>query len=488
MGWVPDAARARAAQTASATRRHVARLLNRIPPIARRWSAERPTYRPRSAWGKPARAFLLMFLAADLLGAGLLMTPAASTDGEGLDFVEAVFTSTTSLAVCGLSVISIGHDLSVFGQLVVTALIQVGGIGIMTLASLLGSALVQRFSLRMQLNVQAENRALAVGDVRGIVSRVALVCLVVEAATFVVIMPRMWLGHGMGFGEAAYSAFFHSVSAFNNAGLSLYDDSLTRFSGDLVILGTVAVAVILGGIGFPVLLELRRHWRVPKHWSLHTRLTVVTSSVLFVVTGLLVIAMEWGNPDTLGGLHWWARITDGFFHGVMPRSGGFNVTDTGRMHDSTLLLTIMMMFVGNGSAGTAGGIKVATLAVLFLVLWSEVRAHDHVHVFGRRLPPDIIRQALSLTFLSMTTVAGTTVFFLHTTQFSFMETLFEVVSAVGVVGLSTGITPDLPPWAQLLLAVLMIAGRIGPVTFVTAIAFRERKRRYDLAEGRTMIG
>ncbi|WP_017599720.1 potassium transporter TrkG, partial [Nocardiopsis lucentensis] len=220
----------------------------------------------------------------------------------------------------------------------------------------------------------------------------------------------------------------------------------------------------------------------------HTRLTVVTSSVLFVVTGVLVIAMEWGNPDTLGGLHWGARITDGFFHGVMPRSGGFNVTDTGAMNDSTLLLTIMMMFVGNGSAGTAGGIKVATLAVLFLVLWSEVRAHDHVHVFGRRLPPDIIRQALSLTFLSMTVVAGTTVFFLHTTQFSFMETLFEVVSAVGVVGLSTGITPDLPSWAQLLLAVLMIAGRIGPVTFVTAIAFRERKRRYDLAEGRTMIG
>uniref|UniRef100_UPI00373AE1B1 potassium transporter TrkG n=1 Tax=Nocardiopsis lucentensis TaxID=53441 RepID=UPI00373AE1B1 len=226
--------------------------MHRLPPIARRWSGAQPTYRPRSAWGKPARAFLLMFVAADLLGAGLLMTPAASTDGEGLDFVEAVFTSTTSLAVCGLSVISIGDDLSVFGQLVVTALIQVGGIGIMTLASLLGSALVQRFSLRMQLNVQAENRALAVGDVRGIVSRVALVGLVIEAATFVVIMPRMWLGHGMGFGEAAYSAFFHSVSAFNNAGLSLYDDSLTRFTGDIVILGAVAVAVILGGIGFPV--------------------------------------------------------------------------------------------------------------------------------------------------------------------------------------------------------------------------------------------
>ncbi|MFV2197411.1 TrkH family potassium uptake protein [Nocardiopsis sp. LOL_012] len=442
----------------------------------------------RNAWEKPARAFLLMFLVTDLLGAALLMTPAASTGDEGLTAVQALFTATTSLAVCGLSVISIGGDLTVFGQLVVAALIQVGGIGIMTLASLLGSALVHRFSLRMQLNVQAENRAPAVGEVSGIVSRVAITCLVIEGAVFAVITPVMWLGHGMGLGEALYSGFFHSVSAFNNAGLSLYDDSLTRFSGDPVILGTVAAAVVLGGIGFPVLIEMRRAWRTPRLWSLHAHLTIVPSAALFAVTIVLVVAMEWHNPDTLGGLHWWAKLTDGAFHGVMPRSGGFNVTDTGAMNDSTLLLTIMMMFVGNGSAGTAGGIKVATLAVLFLVLWSEVRAHDRVHVAGRRLPPDVVRQAVSLTFLSMTAVAVTTVFLLHTTPFTFMQTLFEVVSAVGVVGLSTGITPELAPWAQVLMVVLMIAGRIGPVTFVTAIAFRERRRRYDLAEARPMIG
>jgi Trk-type K+ transport system membrane component len=464
------------------------RLRARLTPRRRHGSFDSgPVQHRKNAWGKPARAFVLLFLVADLLGTGLLMTPAAAT-GERLTFVEALFTATTSLAVCGLSVIDIGDQLSFFGHIVVLVLIQTGGLGIMTLASLMGVAIIHRFSLRMELNVQAENRALAVGDVRGIATRVLKVSLILEGIVLALILPRMWLGYDMEFWEALYSGVFHAVSAFNNAGLSLYGDSLTRFSGDAFILFPLASAVILGGIGFPVLIELRRRFRTPQVWSLHTKITVVTSAALFLITIVLVILMEWNNPLTLGRLDWWAKITDGFFHGVMPRSGGFNVTDTGSMHDSTLLLTIMMMFVGNGSAGTSGGIKVATLAVLFLVVWSEVRAHDRVHVFGRRLAPEVIRQSLSLTFLSMTVVAFSTVFLLHTTPFSVMDTLFEVVSAVGVVGLSTGITPEMEPWAQFFLTFLMAAGRIGPVTFATALAFRERKRRYDLPEARPMIG
>ncbi|MEU0491761.1 potassium transporter TrkG [Nocardiopsis sp. NPDC006139] len=446
-----------------------------------------PVHHRKNAWGKPARAFVLIFFVVDLLGTLLLMTPFAAT-GEPLTFTEALFTATSALAVCGLSVIDIGDQLSFFGHLVILVMIQTGGLGIMTLASLMGVAIIHRFSLRMELNVQAENRALAVGDVRGIATRVLKVSLILEGAVLALVLPRMWLGYDMAFWEALYSGVFHSVSAFNNAGLSLYGDSLTRFSGDAFILFPLASAVILGGVGFPVLIELRRRYRTPQTWSLHTKITVTTSAALFLITIVLVIVMEWNNPLTLGRLDWWAKITDGVFHGVMPRSGGFNVTDTGSMYDSTLLLTVMMMFVGNGSAGTAGGIKVATLAVLFLVVWSEVRAHDRVHVFGRRLAPEVIRQALSLTFLSMTVVAVSTVILLHTTPFSFMDTLFEVVSAVGVVGLSTGITPQLDPWAQIFVTFLMAAGRIGPVTFATAIAFRERKRRYDLAEARPIIG
>lgn len=430
----------------------------------------------------------MAFVAADLLGTVLLMTPLAASDGQGLEFTRAFFTATTALAVCGLSVISVGSDLNAFGQGVVLALMQVGGMGIMTLASLLGTAMVHRFGLRMQLNVQAETRSLWVGDVRGVVGRVAIIFLVLEGITFLLITPRMWLGYDMSFGEALYSGFFHSISAFNNAGLSLYDDSLTRFSGDVLVLLPVAAAVFLGGIGFPVLLELRRQFRAPRKWSLHTKLTVTTTSILFAGGALLITLMEWHNPQTLGQLHWGARITNGFFHGVMPRSGGLNVVDIGQMEDSTLLLTVMLMFVGNGSAGTAGGIKVATLAVIFLVVVAEVRAQDKVHVFDRQLAPAVIRQSLSLVFLSATAVAFATLLLLRATPHETLPVMFEVVSAVGVVGLSTGITPDLAPWAQTLLAVLMVAGRVGPITFVTALAFRDRLRRYELAEARPIIG
>nr|WP_017569999.1 potassium transporter TrkG [Nocardiopsis halotolerans] len=444
--------------------------------------------RETSMWRQPARVFVMAFVAVDLMGTGLLMTPLTTPDHLGLGFVEAFFTATTALAVCGLSVVDIGADLNSFGQGIVIALMQIGGMGIMTLASLLGTAMIRRFGLRMQLTVQAETRSLWVGDVRGLVSRVALIFLICEGVTFLLITPRMWLGYDMSFGAAVYSGFFHSISAFNNAGLSLYGNSMMRFSGDALILVPIALAVILGGIGFPVLLELRRELRTPRRWSLHTKLTVVTTAILFAAGTLLVIVMEWNNPRTLGHMDWWARIVNGFFHGVMPRSGGLNSVDTGELEDSTLLVTIMLMFVGNGSAGTAGGIKVATLAVLFLVVAAEVRGNDKVHVYGRQLSPEVIRQALSLVFLSATVVAFTTVLLVRTTPFELLPVMFEVVSAVAVVGLSMGITPDLAPWAQFLLALLMVAGRVGPITFVTALAFRDHRRRYDLAEARPIIG
>ncbi|OKI19035.1 ATPase [Nocardiopsis sp. TSRI0078] len=463
-------------------------LPRRASLLKRRMRLDSGSTREPRGWRKPARVFLMVFVAVDLVGTGLLMTPLATPDGEGLTFVEAFFTATTSLAVCGLSVISIGGDLNAFGHAIILVLMQAGGMGIMTVASLLGSAMIHRFGLRMQLNVQAETRSLWVGDVRGVVSRVAVIFAVLQVCTFLLITPRMWLGYDMPFGTAVYSGFFHSVSAFNNAGLSLYDDSMTRFSGDALILVPLAVAVVLGGIGFPVLMELRRALRTPRLWSLHTKLTVTTTMILFAVGALLVIVMEWNNPATLGRLDWWARLTDGFFHGVMPRSGGLNVVDTGQMEDATLLMTIMLMFVGNGSAGTAGGIKVATLAVIFLVVLAEVRAQDKVHVFDRQLSPEVIRQSLSLVFLSATVAAFTTILLVRTTPYDTLPVMFEVVSAVGVVGLSTGITADLAPWVQCLLAVLMVAGRIGPITFVTALAFRDRLRRYDLAKARPIIG
>ncbi|WP_084469033.1 TrkH family potassium uptake protein [Nocardiopsis trehalosi] len=461
--------------------------LARAVPWGRRRSGPTPDI-PHTAWGRPARIFVVLFCVVDLIGTGLLLLPAAHADGSGLTFIQALFTATSALCVCGLAVIGIGSDLSVFGELVVLALIQVGGIGIMTLASVLGAVVIRRFGLRMQLSVQAETRSQSVGDTRGLVTRIIAASLVCEGAIAAVMMPRFLFGYGMDAGAALYTATFHSVSAFNNAGLALYDDSLMRFSGDPLILLPAAAGSVLGGLGFPVLLELRRHLRTTRLWSLHTKLTVTTSALLFTGGALVVTALEWSNPATLGPMATWEKVLNGVFHGVMPRSGGFNSVDVGAMDEATLLVTIMLMFVGGGSGGTAGGIKVATLAVIFLVVWAEIRGHSHVHVFGRRLSNPSIRQALSLTFLSMTVVVVSTVVLLVGTGHGLVNVLFEVVSASGVVGLSTGITPELPPAAQGLLVVLMLAGRIGPVTFASALALREHTRRYDLAESRPIIG
>ena len=464
-------------------RSRVTRLSHRLPLGA----TGRTAAVSRAFWGRPARVLVLLFLSVIMLGTGLLMLPAAQ-GGREVSAVEALFTATSALCVAGLSVTGPVAHWSLFGQLVVLGLIQVGGIGIMTMASVLGLVVIRRFGLRMQLSVQSEQRTLNVGDARGIVLRIVATSLTCEALLALVLIPRMWLAHGMPAHEAAYSGLFHSVSAFNNAGLSLYGDSLTRFAGDPLVLGPVALATVLGGLGFPVLLELRRHLSTPRRWSLHTKMTVWTSLLLFVGGMVAVTALEWGNPATLGALPWPQRLLDGAFHGIMPRSGGFNVVDVGAMESHTLFVTVMLMFVGGGSAGTAGGIKASTFAVIWFVVWAEVRGHPQVHAFGRRLSAGAIRQALSLTFLSMTVVAFATIHLTAISPFPLLDVLFEVVSAFGVVGLSTGIAPALPPHGQVLLTILMFAGRLGPITFASALALRERTRRYDLPEGRPVIG
>ncbi|MFC7329821.1 TrkH family potassium uptake protein [Marinactinospora rubrisoli] len=462
-----------------------------------RW--ERSRHRERSgtdrfgpprqhAWQRPAQLVVAAFALVIVIGTGLLMLPAASTGPGETTLVQALFTAVSAVCVAGLAVVDVGRHWSMFGELVVLALIKSGGVGIMTLASLLGMVVIRRFGLRMQLSAQAETRSLNLGDVRSLVARIFIISTTCEVVVSLVLALRLVTHYGEPPLRALYHGVFHGVAAFNNAGLALYADSLTRFAADPFILLPIAAAIVLGSLGFPVLLELRRHFRQPRRWSLHTKLTVTASAFLFGAGILAITLLEWNNPATLGPMGWPQKLLVGVFHGVMPRSGGFNVVDVGQMDDSTLFVTIMLMFVGGGSAGTAGGIKATTFAVILVVVWAEIRGHPDVHVFGRRLSGSAIRQALSLTFLSMTVVAGATVYLLITTPFHLEEILFEVVSAFGVVGLSTGITPDLPTQAQVLLVLLMFAGRIGPITFASALALRERTRRYDLPEARPIIG
>lgn len=441
----------------------------------------------------PARTVVLGFAGVVMVGTVLLMLPLATEDGGATDLLTALFTSTSAVCVTGLAVVDTGTYWSGFGEGVILALIQVGGFGIMTMASLLALLVSGRLRLRMQLTAQAETKSLGIGDVRKVLLGVAGTTLAVELGVGAFLALRFRFGYDYGFGESAYLGYFHAVSAFNNAGFGLHADSLTRYAQDPWVTLPIAVAVILGGIGFPVMLELLRHRnRVRttgrRNWTLHTTLTVVTSVVLLVVGTVLTGLLEWTNPATLGAYDVWGKFLNSFFYSSMSRTAGFNSLDIGALHSSTLLMTCVLMFIGGGSAGTAGGIKVTTFAVLAAAILAEVRGETHSVVFGRRLAPHVLRQALTVALLGVGLVMAATLAVLSVSEEALDVVLFEVVSAFATVGLSTGITADLPAIGQLILVGLMFIGRIGPITLVSALALRERTRRYELPEERPVIG
>ncbi|MFP3987216.1 potassium transporter TrkG [Streptomyces sp. E11-3] len=428
-----------------------------------------------------------------LFGAVLLALPFATVDGAATSLVDALFTATSAVCVTGLVVVDTGTHWTGFGQGVILGLIQVGGFGIMTMASLLALLISGRLRLRMQLTAQAETKSFGIGDVRKVLLGVAGTTLAVELTTAAILSLRLRFAYDYAIPDAVYHGVFHAISAFNNAGFGLHGDSLTQFATDPWITLPVAIAVILGGIGFPVLLELLRHRNRRRRtghrtWSLHVKLTVVTTVALLLTGTVLTMALEWNNPGTLGPLHWAEKLLNGFFHSAMSRTAGFNAIDIGAMEASTLLLTCALMFIGGGSAGTAGGIKVTTFAVLAVAIVAETRGEPTTAILGRKLGPHVLRQALTVALLGVGLVISATMALLTVADEPFEGVLFEVISAFGTVGLSTGITADLPTIGHLIVIGLMFVGRIGPITLVSALALRERTRRYELPEERPVIG
>ncbi|MFI1966141.1 TrkH family potassium uptake protein [Streptomyces pathocidini] len=450
----------------------------------------------RTRWARlaahPTQGVVLAFAAAIAVGAGLLALPEAAASGTRTSALTALFTATG--AVTGaLSIVPTGSHFNEFGQGVVLALIQLGGFGIMTFASLLGLLVTGRLRLQMQLTAQTETRA-GIGDVRRVLLGVAATTLVVELAVGTILTIRFRFGYGMRGGEAVHYGFFHAVSAFNNAGFGLRDNNLVDYADDPWILLPMAAACILGGIGFPVLLELLRGSRVGSRsraahrWSLHTRLTVVTYGLLLVAGMLMICLLEWGNPGTLGPMTAGHKLLNGFFLSTSARTAGFNSVDIGAMEPATLLGLCILMFIGAGSGGTAGGIKVTTFALLGAAILAEVRGDPAVDIMGRRVPPAALRQALTVALLGVGLVMAGSLVLLLTTDEPVEAVLVETVSAFGTVGLTTGITGELPAVCQLVVIALMFVGRLGPITLASALALREHPRRYELPEERPAIG
>jgi trk system potassium uptake protein TrkH len=440
-------------------------------------------------WRHPGRVVVAGFGLATIAGTVLLMLPVASESGEATGLLAALFTAVSAVCVTGLVVVDTPTYWSGFGEGVILGLIQIGGLGVMTLASLLAMLVARRLGMRMQLSAQAETKALGLGDVRRVVAGVIRLSLAVEAAVALLLILRFAIWYDEPFWRAVYLGVFHAVSAYNNAGFALYSDSLIGFVTDPFILLPIIVAVVVGGLGFPVVLEVLRHRRrSSRRWSLHTRVTVVTYAALLVAGTFAFLLTEWRNPDTLGrfGLH--HKLLVALSHGVMPRTAGFNSLDVAQFEPTTLLVHDVLMFIGGGSAGTAGGIKVTTFALLAFVILAEVRGEPTVHVLDRRLPGHVQRQALTVALLAVGAVMTGTLALLAVTSFRLDDVLFEVISAFGTVGLSTGITAKIPAVGQVILILLMFIGRLGPITMASALALRERPRRYELPEERPIVG
>jgi trk system potassium uptake protein len=436
----------------------------------------------------PAQYVVVAFVVASLVGALLLLLPFASEHDADTSFMDALFTATSAVCVTGLVVVDTPTHWTTFGEVVILLLIQIGGFGIMTMSSLIALLLAHRLGLRHRIVAAAESGTLSLGDVRRLLIGVAKFSLLIEASVAVALTLRLWLSHGDPFGRAAYLGAFHSVSAFNNAGFSLYSDNLIGFATDPFFLLTVAGAVIIGGLGYPVWLEIVRNPLRPLRWSLHAKITAFATVALLLIVWVLLTWFEWTNPATLGDLATTDTLTNGFFHSVMPRTAGFNSVDVAAMREPSHFLTESLMFIGGGSASTAGGIKVTTFALLGWVMWAEARGDPDVVVFERQVPGAAQRQALTVALLAVGVVVASTMALMALSDLPRSDLFFETVSALGTVGLSTGATPFLSVLPQLLVITLMILGRVGPITLFAALVLRERRRLYRHPEERPIIG
>lgn len=436
----------------------------------------------------PARLVPLSFLGLIAFGTLLLALPVARAGEGSAPLLTALFTAVSAACVTGLAVTDTPVYWSTFGQVVILALLQVGGFGIMTGATLLGLLVSRRLRLGTRLIAQAETRSLDLGDVVAVLRLILTVTLAVELIVGAGLMLRLHFGYDEPWGRAAWNGLFHAVSAFNNAGFSTYSDSVVGFRDDAFVLGPIMFAIVLGGIGFPVLHELRREPGRWARWSVHTRITLLGSALLLVGGTVAIGAYEWTNPRTLGSMDTATRLLNALFHSVGARTAGFNSLDMAALLPETLAVHYVLMFIGGGSAGTAGGIKVTTFFLLGFVVWAEVRGARETTAFRRTISLEAQRQAMTVALLGVGVVAVATLALMSVTDHPLVVVLFEVISAFATVGLSTGITGGLPPSGQMILIVLMFVGRVGTITVATALALRGRHVPYRYPEERPIVG
>jgi trk system potassium uptake protein len=436
-------------------------------------------------------AALIVAAFALLIGAGafLLSLPishAASNDGVG--FRDSLFTAVSAVTVTGLSVVDTGRVWSPFGEIVLLMLIQIGGLGVMTLAGFMAIALNQRLGMRGAMLAGTEIGVTNLGALRGLVRDIVRFVVVAEVSIALLLSAR-FLAQGRSVFRSVHLGVFHSVSAFNNAGFSILEDGFQSMVGDWYVNLVIIGGFVLGGLGFPVVFELRRLWRSPSDWSLHTKVTLSVSASLLAAGSVMIGLVEWNNANTLGELPRDERVLASIFQSATARTAGFDTVPIGSLRPASLMVLILLMVVGAGSASTGGGIKVTSFAVVVKATMAELRGDDTTTLFDRGISQKLRAQALSLVVAALGTI-GTATFLLLAIDpdMRLADVLFESASAFGTVGISTGVTNDFGLAGRAILMLLMFIGRVGPITFGTAVLLRHQRKRYGYAEENLLVG
>jgi trk system potassium uptake protein TrkH len=449
----------------------------------------------------PARFAIVIFVGLILVFTTLLSMPFAAADGRRTELADALFTATSAICVTGLSTVDMATHWSPLGQVVIVVATQLGAVGVLTLASVMGLIVSRKLGLRQRLlaagdvnpmslqrGVQGDSPASRLGEVGGLLATVAVSMLVIEGALAVLLFPRLLI-EGVPVGTAAVDAIYYSAMAFTNTGFIFTEAGIEPFASDIWFLSLLMIGVVLGGVGFPVIYALRRNLTRPHRWSLHVKLTLLTTGILFLLGAITYMALEAGNEKSFGDKGIGHLAFQSLFLSVMTRSGGFSTFDMGDLNHSSMLVTDMLMFIGGGSASTAGGIKVTTLAILFIAAFAEARGNASMEAFERKIPGDVLRLAVSVVLWGATTVALSCIVLLQLQKDANLDAvLFDVISAFGTTGLSSGFTATMEDPGKYVLSATMFMGRIGTVTLAAALAASQRRQLFTRAEERPIVG
>lgn len=433
----------------------------------------------------PPRVLALGFGSLILLGTILLNLPIATQNGESIGFINALFTSASAVCVTGLVVVNTGEFWSLFGQIIIILLIQMGGLGFMTMATIGALVIGKKITLKERLIIKEQLNQETMSGLVKLTKYVILSTLAIESLGAILLSTKFIPIYGNT--KGIWFSIFHSISAFCNAGFDITGDSIVPFVGDFTINMTISALVILGGLGFSVYIDISRNKKF-KRFHLHSKLVLTITGFLLAIGMLVFILTEFNNPLTLGSLSSSEKVLSSFFQSVVPRTAGFNSVNIGVLYDTTVFFMIILMFIGGSPGSTAGGIKTTTFGTLMLTTIAIIRGDRDVVAYRKRISDDVINRSLAIVTVSIILIIIVSFILTVTEAATFLDILFETTSAFATVGLTRGVTPNLTYFGKIIIILTMYAGRVGPLTMAFAFAQKNKHSNFRYSEGNIIVG